>query len=212
MVRRTNEVTMNKVWASAVTLLLIGGGPAAVADEAQCRELRDAGYDACNRDYDAQRALCAGRCLDCGREVSTCVAYCDHTCDAPLFEGCGFDLSGCVTRCDHRRHDPGCIDNPSCRAWWSSKDHLKSCVDACQATYHALAGCRADWCEEGKARKSCLDGCGTERKLAASCRLAWCGDGAAVKQCYADVEKAEDPCRKQTETDYQTCLVAKRTK
>jgi hypothetical protein len=193
--------------ALSVAAALAAGG--ARADERVCEDVRDASYAYCFRANDTHRADCARRCERCSELSVSCVAHCEHYCDAPYFEGCGFDLNGCIGRCEHRCHDPECQENSGCKSWWCAKDNIKSCVDHCHKAYDGLAECRAMWCESGKAKRACLDGCNAMQKNAAACRKSWCGDGAAAKQCAKEADQSEDQCRATVDGEFKTCMTKK---
>jgi MATE family multidrug resistance protein len=181
----------------------------AAADEAACQQLRERGYEACYHQNDMARADCAGECARCGAELSGCIAYCDHFCDAPLPEGCNFDLNACVSRCNHHCHEPACDGNAGCKQAWCAPATVKQCSDTCQATWNALASCRASWCSDGKSRGACVASCNAGKAPADACRKAWCGDGKSGARCYRDADAAEEQCRKEVDASVKACMAKK---
>jgi hypothetical protein len=189
-----------------VTLLLVAAPvTAGAADEAACQQLRDRGYEACLHQNDVARSECGNECARCGAELTGCLSYCEHFCDAPLPEGCNFDLNACVSRCGHHCHEPACDANPGCKATWCAATAVKQCGDMCQSTWSSLASCRASWCGDGKARTACVASCNSGKTPADACRKAWCGDGKSGQQCYRDADDTEQQCRKQVDASVKSC-------
>ena len=185
--------------------LLVAPLAVRAAEDAACQMLRDRGYEACYHQNDVARGECAAECARCGGELSGCLAYCDHFCDAALPEGCNFDLNACVSRCNHHCHEPACDANAGCKQAWCSAATVKQCSDTCQATFNALGSCRASWCGDGKQRNACITSCNGGKSPADACRKSWCGDGKAAAQCYHDADATEESCRKQVDASVKAC-------
>jgi hypothetical protein len=181
----------------------------ASAEDGACQQLRERGYDACYHQNDLARAECAAECGRCAAELAGCWGYCERFCDAPYPEGCNFDLNFCVSSCNHHCHEPSCEVNAGCKSAWCAASTIKQCVDTCQATYGALASCRAAWCGDGKSRKACLSSCESGKSSADNCRKASCGDGKRAQQCYRDADDTEQKCRQQVDATVKACLTKK---